>query len=105
MSMVEPAIFVLCLVLRVTRRFENKLPIFWKSSQNSLQDKEIPKFTQKFKVKNIYFKPLLKLLNTYNKPWFETVYLGENVVQLHKQKVAQNMPIFGGWFIFSKYHN
>jgi hypothetical protein len=56
------------------------------------------------KVQNIYIKPLLKPLNTYNKQCFETAYFGENVINLVKQKVAQNVIIILGYFIFSKNH-
>jgi hypothetical protein len=45
----------------------------------------------------------LKPSNTYNKPCFETAYLGENVINLLNQKVAQNVAIILG--IFSKNHN
>jgi hypothetical protein len=31
------------------------------------------------KVQNIYIKPLLRLKNTCNKPYFKTAYFGENV--------------------------
>jgi hypothetical protein len=47
------------------------------------------------KVQNIYIKPLLKPKNTCNKPYFETAYLGKNVKKWPKQKVAQNVTIFG----------
>jgi hypothetical protein len=57
------------------------------------------------KTRNIYIKPLLKLQNTYNKPCFETAYLGKNVINLLKQKVAQKVVIILGYFIFSKNHN
>jgi hypothetical protein len=33
------------------------------------------------------------------------VYIGENVINLLKQKVAQNVAISLGYFIFSKNHN
>jgi hypothetical protein len=56
------------------------------------------------KAQNIYIKPLLKPENTYNKPCFETVYLGQNEINLLKQKVAQNVTISLGYFIFSKNH-
>jgi len=54
------------------------------------------------KTQNIYIKLLLKPLNTYSKPCFETDYLGENVKKLLKQKVAQNITISLGYFIVSK---
>jgi len=43
----------------------------------------------------------LKPSNTYNKPCFEIAYLGENSINLLKQKVA----IILGYFILSKNHN
>jgi hypothetical protein len=57
------------------------------------------------KVKNIYTKPLLNLCNAYNKPCFETVDLGENIKDLHKQNVAQNVANMLGYFIFFKNYN
>ncbi len=42
---------------------------------------------------------------TYSKPCFETAYLDENVINLVKPKVAQNVIISLGYFIFSKNHN
>jgi hypothetical protein len=36
---------------------------------------------------------------------FETAYLGKNVINLHKQKVAQKVAIILGYFILSKNHN
>jgi hypothetical protein len=47
----------------------------------------------------------LKPLNTYNKPCFETAYLGKNGINLLKQKVAQKVAIILGYFILSKNHN
>jgi hypothetical protein len=35
----------------------------------------------------------------------ETAYLGENVINLPKQKEAQKVAIILGYFIFSKNHN
>jgi hypothetical protein len=52
-----------------------------------------------------YIEPLLKPKTTYNKPCFETAYLGENVINLQLQKVAQNITISLGYFIFSKYRS
>jgi hypothetical protein len=57
------------------------------------------------KAQNIYIKPLLKPKNSYNKPCFETAYLGESVINSLQQKVAQNITISLGYFIFSKNHN
>jgi hypothetical protein len=45
----------------------------------------------------------LKPENTNNKSSFETVYLGENVINLLKQKLAQNVAISLGYFL--KNHN
>jgi hypothetical protein len=45
------------------------------------------------KVQNIYLKPHLKRENTYNKPCFETAYLGESEINLLNQKVAKNVAI------------
>ncbi len=50
----------------------------------------------------MYIKPLLKPENTYNKPCFKTAYLGQNVINLLKQKVAQYVAISLGFLIFSK---
>jgi hypothetical protein len=47
----------------------------------------------------------LKPKNTYNKPCFKTAYLGKNLFYLLHQKVAQNITISLGYFIFSKNHN
>jgi hypothetical protein len=44
-------------------------------------------------------------LKNYNKPCFECAYLGENVIDLLKQKTAQIVAITFGCFIFSKSHN
>jgi hypothetical protein len=57
------------------------------------------------KALNIYTKPLLKPKNTYNKPCLETAYLGESVINSLGQKVAQNITLSLGYFIFSKNPN
>jgi hypothetical protein len=57
------------------------------------------------KAQNIYNKPLLKPEHTYNKPCFETAYLGENLLNLPIQKIAQKVAIILGYFIASKNHN
>jgi hypothetical protein len=57
------------------------------------------------KTKTIYIKPLLKPKNTHNKSCFVTAYLGENEINLLKQKVAQKVTIILGYFIISKNHN
>jgi hypothetical protein len=92
--------------LRVTR-FETNHPIFQKVSQTASKPKkaQISTITKlNLKAQNIYIKPLFKPYNTCNKPCFEAAYLGENVINLHKQKVAQNIAISLGYFIFSKNH-
>jgi hypothetical protein len=53
---------------------------------------------------NTYIKPLLKPKNTYNKPCFETAYLGETGINLLQQKIAPKVAISLGYFIFSKNH-
>ncbi len=87
----------------VTRRFENKLPNFSKSSPKSFQGQKGKNIYNKaqFESPKNYIKPLLKPKNTYNKPGFETAYLGENVINLLQQKAAISL----GYFIFSKNHN
>jgi hypothetical protein len=47
----------------------------------------------------------LKHQYTYNKPCFETVYLHGNIINLLKPKVAQNVAIALGYFVFSKNNN
>jgi len=54
------------------------------------------------KAQTISIKPLLKPENNYNKPCFQTAYLGDNEINLLKQKVAQNVTIPMAYFIFSK---
>ena len=78
---------------RVTRRLEKYSPKFGEK-----EPKQLPK------VQNIYIKPYLKPKNSSNKPYFKTTYLGENIINLLKQKVAQNVAISLGYF-FSKSHN
>jgi hypothetical protein len=43
-------------------------------------------------------------LKYYNKLCFETAYLGKNVINLLKQKVAPKVTINLGYFILSKNH-
>jgi hypothetical protein len=57
------------------------------------------------KAKNIYINPLLKPKNTWNKLCFETAYLGENLINLYKRKVAQNVAHSLGYFSCAKNHN
>jgi hypothetical protein len=91
----------------VTKKMCKKLPIFQKVAQTVSKPKNAKISTTKLNLKdqNIYIKPLLKPWNTYNKPCSETAYLGENVINLLKQKVDQNVTISLGYSIFSKNHN
>jgi hypothetical protein len=91
----------------VTRWEEKKLQHFLKNSPKSRQVKKAKISTTKLNLKthNIYIIPLLKLENAYNKSCFETVHLGENVINLLKQKVAPKVAIILGYFIFTKNHN
>jgi hypothetical protein len=78
-------------------------PIFQKVAQKVPKAK-ISTTKLNLKAQNIFIKPLLKPKNTNNKPHFEIAYLGENVFNLLHQKVAQNITISFGYFIFSKNH-
>jgi hypothetical protein len=80
------------------------LPNFSKSSLNCCQAK---------KCQNIYIRgsiwkyktctSLLKRQNTCNKTCSETVYLDEYAKYVLKQKAAQNITFYVGYFTFSKY--
>ncbi len=78
---------ILSAVIRVTRRFEKKLPFFQKIAQKVAKSKKAKISTTKLNLKaqNIYNKPLLKPPNTYNKACFESTYLGENLINLLQQ--------------------
>jgi hypothetical protein len=54
------------------------------------------------RVQNIYIKTLLKPKNSQFKPGFDIANLGKNVKNLLNQKVAQNITISFGYFIFFK---
>jgi hypothetical protein len=60
---------------------EKKSPNFLKSSRNSGQAKNAKISASKLnsKAQNIFIKPHLKPLNTYNKPCLETAHLVESV--------------------------
>ncbi len=59
-----------------------------------------------FERPNMYIKPQLKLYNSYNKSCFQSAYLGENVINLLKQKVTQNVTIsFGCQILKKQKHN
>jgi len=69
---------------RVTRRFEKNSPNFSKVAETVLKAKKVKIPTTKLNLKapNIYIKPLLKPLNTYNKLYFETAHLVEYIINL-----------------------
>jgi hypothetical protein len=77
-----------------------------KSSQKNRRAKKCQniyiKLKANFKVRNTYYKAILKTQNTYNKPGFKTAYLGENRRICSTQKVAQNIAIFLGYFFQKK---
>jgi hypothetical protein len=83
----------------VTGRDVKKLPNFSKSTQNCLQTKP---------CQNIYIKAEFESPKHLHQTTFETLnihnklYLGENTINLFKQKVAQNVTISLGYFIFKK---
>ncbi len=92
------------------QKIGKKLTKFWKNSPKQSPSPKMPKYLHKKSIwesKNINVKPFLKPLSTCNKPYFEidTAYLGENVLNLPKQKVAQNVSISLRYLIFSKGHN
>jgi hypothetical protein len=81
----------------VTKKLNKILPNFWKKVAKRFQTS-----TSKLhlKAKNVYIKPLLKALNTYNKPCLEDPWLGENWLskQLAKEAlVAELHPIWSHW--------
>ncbi len=86
------------------RRFEIFFTQFAKSSPKSLQgkrDQNIYNNAQFESPKHLH-QTTLKPKNTYNKPCFESAYLGENVINLPQQNVAQNIPMSLGYVIFKK---
>ncbi len=74
-------------------------PIFQKVAQASYNPNNAKISISKLILKdqNIYIKPLLELYNTHNKLCFETAYLGKNVINVPKQKLAQNVAISLGY--------
>jgi hypothetical protein len=80
----------------VTRRFANNSPIFQKKLPYKPKTAQISTTKLNLKAQNIYIKPLLKAKNAYNKPCFENACIGANVINLLKQKVAQNYCHFFG---------
>ncbi len=94
-------------LIRVIRRFEKKkLPNFSKSSPNSLQTKKKQNIHNKAQFESPkHLSTTFETLKYLQKPYFGTAYLGENVINLLKQKIAQNVAISLGFLIFSKNHN
>ena len=74
----------------MTRRLEKKLPNFSKNSPKSRQVKKGQNIYNKaeFKSPEHLHQTTFETLNSYNKPYFETAYLGKNVINLLKQKVS-----------------
>jgi hypothetical protein len=93
----------LLVIIRVTNRLGKKWPVFLKSSQNTVVKSKNAKFftsNLNLKIQNIYIKPLLKLLNAYNILCFETAHLCENIKKLLNQKLALNINISLGYFLY-----
>jgi hypothetical protein len=78
------------------------LPNFSKNSPKSSQVKKANRSTTKPKTSTTNPFWFLKPQNTYNNPCFETAYLGENLINLLKQKIAQKVAIILGYFNLSK---
>jgi hypothetical protein len=74
---------------------------FGKSSLNIHLAKKMQKYLYKSSTWNSKITTFLTL-KTYNKPHFDTTYLGENGINLIKQKVAQNVATSLSPFIFKK---
>jgi len=82
--------------------WEKICPIFLKVAKNSFQAKK-PKWKFFLKVQSGYIKALFKPQNTYNKPWFETAQLGENVKKkIDQAKHSQKVAISFGCITFPK---
>ncbi len=105
---------IMAVAIRVTRWFENKKQItqLKKVAQkvSKPQNGKISTLKLHLKVQIMYIKQILKPWNMYNKSCFETDYLGENVMNLLKHKVAKNVAISLGYIIlaimiFSKWPN
>ena len=73
------------------------MPKVEKISQNSCQAQNSQNIYIKaqFEGPKHLHKTTFKPKYTWNNPYFKTAYLGENVKKLLKQKVAQNVAIFG----------
>ncbi len=87
---------------------EKKLLNFSKDSPKSHQSQKRPKYLQQswiWKSKTSTSNHFWNLKIPTNKPCFETAYLGKNVINLLKQKVAQKVTIIFGYVILSKILN
>jgi hypothetical protein len=75
---------------KIAQFFKKICPIFLKHLPYKPKTAQISTTKLSLKALNIYIKPLLKAKNALNKPCFETACIGANVINLLKQKVAQN---------------
>jgi hypothetical protein len=86
----------------VTRRLEKKLPNFSKNSPKSCQVKKRPKYNKaQFENPKKLHQTTFKTLK-YLQPCFETAYLGKNVINMFKQKVAKKSSLFWASSSFQK---
>ncbi len=86
---------------RVTREWKKNCQI---KKNAKLKKAKICASELNLKVIIIYIKPLLKLKNNQNKSCYETTDLSKSVQNFPQQKVAQNVAILLGLFIFIKNH-
>jgi hypothetical protein len=84
----------------LTRRFKKITSNFSKNSPNSLQDKKLQNLYNKaqFESPKHLHKTTFETLKYLQQSMFWTAYLGENVINLLKQKVAQNAITSLGYF-------
>ncbi len=76
-------------------------PIF----QEAAKTVSKPKMPKYLRQRSIWKSKASTSKHFYNKPCFEIAYLRENMINLIKPKVVQNVAISLGYFIFSKNHN
>ncbi len=86
---------------------KNKSPMFSKSSPSSLQTEKIQNIynTAQFESPNTFKSNYIWNLKIPTKNHVWKLLLGEHVINLLYQKVAQNVPISLGYFFFTKNHN
>ncbi len=82
----------LCQISRVTKRLEKTCPILLKSSPNICLAKNLHTSKLNLKVQNMYIKTFLNL-KIHAIQFLKSFYSGENVRNLHKQKIAHNVDI------------